>query len=173
MKSYFFTLLSILFLSLMACNNTAQNTEEHIVDELAENTSLDEIQVLEPVKWEFSSEKLDNNQYKLTFNATIDEHWYVYSNAIEGDGPIPTTINFDENEIVNEVQTVEESGEVEKDGYDELFDMNIKKFGKTATFSQIISVKNSGTLTGYLEYMTCDSIQCLFPDPIEFTVEVE
>lgn len=171
MKSNFFTLLFLLALSIYSCSNAPKQQEEETANVSLENT--DEIQVLEPVKWDYKTEKLADNQYKITFNANIDDHWYVYSNTIQGDGPIPTTINYDENEIVEQMDSVEESGIVEKNGYDELFDMDIKKFGTGATFSQVITVKGTGALTGYLEYMTCDSVQCLFPDPVEFTIEVE
>ena len=80
-------------------------------------------------------------------------------------------IYFDENEALGELGEIEESGEVTKDGYDEMFDMDIKKFGHAATFSQVVNTTATTTITGYLEFMTCDSMQCLFPDPIEFTID--
>ena len=171
MKTTFFTLICLLAFSLYSCTNAPKQEDETEI--VVEEETPDEIQVLDPVKLDYNAEKIADNHYKITFNANIDEHWYVYSNNIADDGPIPTTINYDENEIIDQVENVEESGVVEKDGYDELFDMDIKKFGTGATFSQVFTTKGTGTVTGYLEYMTCDSIQCLFPDPIEFTIDVE
>ena len=165
-------MLFIATFTLFSCSNTEPAVaEEEIITEapLTEN----EIQILEPVTWEYSTEKVAENEYKITFNANIDAHWYVYSSTIEGMGPIPTTFIYDDSTAITNFSEVTESGEVTKDGYDEMFDLDIKKFGKAATFSQTVSTSGPTTLTGYLEFMTCDSIQCLFPDPIEFSIEVK
>ena len=34
-------------------------------------------QIFEPVKWEFESQKISDNEYELIFTAIIDEHWAV------------------------------------------------------------------------------------------------
>ena len=158
------TLLSILVFSLIAlfsCKGEGTTIEAPM------------IQVLEPVKWTYATEKIGDNEYKITFNASIEDAWYVYSSTIADDGPIPTSINFDENEALKSVGAIVESGEVTKDGYDDMFDMNIKKFGHAATFSQTVKTSGPTSLSGYMEFMTCDSVQCLFPDPIEFTIDAK
>lgn len=170
MKSFVLSLALFSAFMLFSCQSTDSPTEEEVV-EVEEVIEEPEIQILEPVKWEYATEKLGDNQYKIIFNASVEDHWYVYSSDIPEDGPIPTTIYYDENKAIGELSEVEESGEVTKDGYDEMFDMDIKKFGHAATFSQVITTTAPTTITGYLEFMTCDSIQCLFPDPIEFTID--
>lgn len=170
MKTILFTLLTLSSLFFVSCKETTPKDETPV--ELSEDTTA-QVQVLEPVKFTYTTEKLADNQYKITFNASVEEGWYVYSSFIEKDGPIPTTIYFDENDALGEIAAVEETGEVIKDGYDEMFDMDIKKFAKSATFSQVVNVTGTTTLTGYLEYMTCDDQQCLFPDPIEFVIEAK
>ena len=167
MKSAFISILAFSSIFLLSCGSgsTAEVVEEVVpIEEPV-------IQILEPVKWTYATEKVGANEYKITFNASIEDSWYVYSSTIANDGPIPTSINFNENEALESVETIVESGEVTKDGYDEMFDMDIKKFGHAATFSQTIKTSGPTTLTGYMEFMTCDSIQCLFPDPIEFTID--
>ena len=168
MKSSILSILAFSSILLFSCNT---GSTPEVVEEVAV-VEAPVVQVLEPVKWTYATEKIGDFEYKITFNASIDDAWYVYSSTIADDGPIPTSINFDENELVKSKGPVVESGEVTKDGYDEMFDMNIKKFGHAATFSQTIKTKGATTLTGYMEFMTCDSIQCLFPDPIEFTFDV-
>ncbi len=168
MKNFILPLLAVTAMFFYSCDN-APKTEE--VEEIVEIVEEAPIQVLEPVKWEYRTEKIADNEYKITFDATIQDEWYVYSNTIAEDGPIPTSLYIDENEFLGELMPMEESGEVTKDGYDEMFDMDIKKFGHAATFSQVIKTTGPTTITGYLEYMTCDDVQCLFPDPIEFTIE--
>lgn len=168
MKSSLLSILAFSLIALFSCN-TGTKTEE-VVEEII-ITEEPVIQVLEPVKWTYATEKLGENEYEITFNASIEDQWYVYSSTVAEDGPIPTSIFLDENEAVASVGEIVESGEVTKDGYDEMFDMDIKKFGHSATFSQTIKTSGPTTITGYLEFMTCDSIQCLFPDPIEFTID--
>lgn len=161
--------LFIATFTLFSCNSNEQVVQEEMVIEEIETTN--EVQILEPVSWEYTTEKIADNEFKITFNAQIDEHWYVYSSNIEGMGPIPTSINYEDSSVVATFGEIEENGAETKDGYDEMFDLNIKKFAKSATFSQTIKTTGPATITGYLEYMTCDSIQCLFPDPIEFSFE--
>lgn len=170
MKTYLLSLVALSTVFLVSCDSqSSQNTEEVVVvEEIIEEPT---IQVLDPVQFEYATEKLGENEYKITFDATIQDGWYVYSSTVEEDGPIPTGIFFDENEALGDLATIEESGELTKDGYDEMFDMYIKKFGHTAQFSQVVKTTGATTLTGYLEFMTCDSMQCLFPDPIEFTID--
>ncbi|MDC3209477.1 protein-disulfide reductase DsbD family protein [Chitinophagales bacterium] len=169
MKTYLLSLLTLSTILLFSCQSAS--TEDAEVDESTEVLEKEPIiQILEPVKWVYTAEQLEENQYKITFNATIEDGWYVYSSSVDEDGPIPTSIYFDENESLGALSDMVESGEETKDGYDEMFDMNIKKFGHAASFSQVFNIKGAATITGYLEFMTCDSMQCLFPDPIEFTV---
>lgn len=163
-------LLFIATFTLFSCNSTEKPVEEEFI---VEEIQLDkEIQILEPVKWNYSTEKVAENEFKITFKAQIDEHWYVYSSNIEGMGPIPTSIIYNDSTAIGKFSEITESGEVTKDGFDEMFEMDIKKYAKAASFSQTIKTTGPATITGYLEYMTCDSIQCLFPDPIEFSFEV-
>ena len=169
MKTYLLSLITLSTILLFSCQSAS--TENAEVDESTEVLEKEPIiQILEPVKWVYTAEQLEENQYKITFNATIEDGWYVYSSSVDEDGPIPTSIYFDENESLGALSDMVESGEETKDGYDEMFDMNIKKFGHAASFSQVFNIKGAATITGYLEFMTCDSMQCLFPDPIEFTV---
>lgn len=167
----FFAALTSLF--FVACGSTSEtSTDETIVEETT-HEETPTIQVLDPVQFTFTSEKIGDLEYNLIFTAAIEDGWYVYSNSIEDDGPIPTTIVFEEADIIESYGEVIENGDITKDGYDELFDMDIKKFGHSATFTQTVKLSETGTFSGYLEFMTCDSMQCLFPDPVEFSVDVE
>ncbi|MDG2499376.1 MAG: thiol:disulfide interchange protein, partial [Flavobacteriaceae bacterium] len=51
-------------------------------------------QILNPVKWEFGSEKISETEYKLIFVAKIDYHWALYSQFVEEGGPLPTVFSF-------------------------------------------------------------------------------
>ena len=54
-------------------------------------------QILTPVKWTFSSSKTSDSTANLYFKASIDPNWHVYSQFIEGEGPVPTTFTFDKS----------------------------------------------------------------------------
>ncbi|TJY37830.1 protein-disulfide reductase DsbD family protein [Pontimicrobium aquaticum] len=130
-------------------------------------------QILEPVKWEFQTEKISENEYKLKFIALVDDNWAIYSQSIPEDGPIPTTFNFDENAAVTLVGDVVESDENKVTKHDPVFDMTLSKFYNKAEFTQVVTLLNPNTIiTGTLNFMTCDDKRCLPPTdvPFEFVV---
>ena len=53
-------------------------------------------QVLEPVKWQFSLEKVNETQVMVVAEASIDRGWHLYSTDLPAGGPIPTSLNFEE-----------------------------------------------------------------------------
>jgi thiol:disulfide interchange protein DsbD len=127
-------------------------------------------QVYEPVKWKFSTDPLASQEFFLVFEATIDEGWYLYSQFIDGDGPVPTSFTFDKNNKVTFVGKVSETGDIMKEGMDEVFGIHIKKFAKRAVFKQRVKVADlSTTVSGVLEFMTCDDEKCLPPAQIDFS----
>jgi len=128
-------------------------------------------QVLDPVKWTMESKSLGNSNYDLIFTADIEEGWTVYSQVIEGDGPIPTSVVYDNAEIVELVGEATEQGK-KKSGFDKIFEIDVTKYlsDKPFVLTQRIKVKdNSKPLTGYLEFMTCDASKCLPPKAIDFS----
>lgn len=130
-------------------------------------------QILQPVKWSYSHEQVSENEYKLVFKAKIDDGWYVYSQNEVEDGPIPTSFSFDENSDVDLVGSTAETGEKIKEGLDPVFDTQIKKFGKSATFTQKVKLSANSTLTGFLEFMTCDDERCLPPEAVDFSFDLK
>jgi len=131
--------------------------------------------ILEPVKWSFRKEKIEENQFKLIFEAAIDPGWYLYSQHIGGTEedirPVPTSFTFEENAVFTFVGKVEETGEHVIEKNDPLFDsIYVKKFGSKAVFSQIITTTDpAAVVKGYLEYMTCDDEKCLPPQMVDFS----
>lgn len=127
-------------------------------------------QILDPVKWSFKTESISENEFHLVFEAKLDEGWYVYAQEINGDGPIPTSISFDKNSNITLIGNPSETGDKIKEGMDEVFGIDIKKFGKRAIFKQKVKVANRATkVTGTLEYMTCDDERCLPPTEVSFS----
>ena len=130
-------------------------------------------QIFDPVDWSHSLEHVEGDEFVIHFDAVIEDGWYVYSQFLEEDGPIPTSINFDSPSF-ELVGKPEESGPQRKMEYDRNFEMDLIKFKKSARFSQKFKVNDySQKLTGYLNFMTCNDTRCLPPTDVEFEYDVQ
>jgi len=129
-------------------------------------------QFYNPVSWDFSQENIDGDELELTFTATIEGDWYMYSQHIVDDGPVPTTFTFFNIEGVSELTEVLEPQPVEE--FDPNFDMLLKYFKKEVSFTKRIkSITDSAyTLNGEVMFMTCDPKQCLPPEYVEFSFDI-
>jgi thiol:disulfide interchange protein DsbD len=128
----------------------------------------------EPVKWTISSAAVGDGVYEVRFLATILDGWSVYSQQNYGDmGPWPTTIAVDSLPGVERMGAVDETGAKVIDGHDPVFDMPVKKFKGSATFTQRLRVNDPAIpVTGRFEYMTCDDEMCLPPATVYFILGV-
>ena len=145
-------------------------------------------QILDPVKWSFSSKDLGNNEYELIFKASIEKKWHLYSQFVpDGEGmPVKTTFYFYDIKGVEflgpEVKIKEEASyEIENDidymvtfiepkGHEEADPMFnnaiIKYFEGEVIFSRKIKIttKDPLHLSGYVYFMCCDDEKCLPPN---------
>lgn len=144
-----------------------------IIGLLMSISSLVFAQILEPVKWTFSTEDLGNNEYNLVFKAKIDDGWYVYSQFVEEGGPIPTSFSFDDNANIQLIDKPSETGDKIKEGNDPIFEMYVKKFGHTATFKQRVKIKTDTKITGFFGYMTCDNSRCTSSPENDFSFDLK
>ncbi|MEM8527013.1 MAG: protein-disulfide reductase DsbD domain-containing protein [Bacteroidota bacterium] len=121
------------------------------------------------VDWSYEVKKISGNEFEVIFTAEVEGGWYIYSQFLGDDGPVPTTFEIEGVELIG--KGTEEG--YKKEGYDEIFGMNLIKFGKTVTFTQKVKVK-SGTksISGYLTYMTCNDEQCLPPTDVDFEISL-
>ncbi|OFY47471.1 MAG: disulfide bond formation protein DsbD [Bacteroidetes bacterium GWF2_41_31] len=126
-------------------------------------------QILEPVKWSFSSEKVSETEYDLVFKATIDMHWHLYSQDIPMSPPATTFSFTDSRDYSLQGPVMEESKVIEE--YDPNFEMVLKFFAEEAIFKQRVKIDGTGqvTVSGYLNYMCCDDTKCLPPEDVEFS----
>ncbi|MBJ10592.1 MAG: thiol:disulfide interchange protein [Flavobacteriales bacterium] len=129
-------------------------------------------QFYNPVSWKFSQENIGGDELELTFTAIIEGEWYMYSQHISDDGPVPTTFTFFNGEGIEVLTDVLEPEPVEE--FDPNFDMVLKYFKKEVSFTQRIkSVTDSAyTLNGEVMFMTCDPKQCLPPEYVEFAFDI-
>lgn len=132
-------------------------------------------QVFDPVKWTFSTEKINDTEYKLIYTAKIDKGWTVYSQYTSDDGPVPTEIVYESMDGIDLIGKGEESGE-KKEGFDKLFEVDVIKYKDKKPFviTQKIRVKDaSQPISGYLTFMTCDNERCLPPTDVEFSFTID
>lgn len=123
-------------------------------------------QILEPVKWSTSVEKISDTEYNLVSIATIDKGWHLYSQNVPDDGPIPTTFTYTEDGFQLIENTKEEEGHTVDDP---VFEMKIKFFENKAEFKQRIKVLNNelSIVKGEVEFMVCDDARCLPPSYVD------
>ncbi|HLP32397.1 MAG TPA: cytochrome c biogenesis protein CcdA, partial [Bacteroidia bacterium] len=125
-------------------------------------------QILTPVKWDWKVEPGEKGEYKLVFNAKIDPKWHVYSQFVKEGGPIPTSLTFDANKDIQILGKPTETGGKVHDGYEEMFQMDVKYFENSMTIVQKVKVLKDTKLTGTLQYMVCDDGRCLPPEDLVF-----
>jgi len=119
-------------------------------------------QVLDPVKWSFSVNKISETEAELIFKAKIEDKWHLYSQFLDEGGPIPTSFNIKEDKNFKKVGKTTETPKPES-FYDEMFAMNVKYFSKKATFTQKIKLTTNKAfiITGTIDYMCCDDGRCI------------
>ena len=124
-------------------------------------------QIFEPVSWDFSSEKISDKEYELTFKASIETHWHLYSQDIPMSPPA-TNFTFEPGSDYKLSGTViEKSNPV--DEYDPNFEMELKFYANEAIFKQKVELTGSNAVVkGVVEFMCCDDTKCLPPTEIDF-----
>ncbi|MGB1205265.1 MAG: protein-disulfide reductase DsbD domain-containing protein [Chitinophagales bacterium] len=131
-------------------------------------------QNIEPVKWKTNSEALGNNEFMLTFKATIQDGWYVYSKDVEEGGPLPADFDFTADKSVQLIGDLKEIGKA-KEGFDPIFEMEVKKFGNSVTYKA--KVKTNDATKKYevpLLYMSCNDEACVrLEEYFNFTLKNE
>jgi hypothetical protein len=133
--------LSWLFLSLIVVINSYSQVQNH-------------------AKWTYDLPKNAKigDVVELTFTATLDENWYIYSSKLKVEGPEPTTFTFSKNKTVQIVGDIVPVGF--KEHFEEVWDGNVAIAHKKATFKQKIKIlSDNPTLQGHIKYQTC-SDQC-------------
>ena len=135
-------------------------------------TLVSTAQIFDPVKWDFSQKKLSENEIELSFKANIENGWYVYSQNA-GEGPVSTEFTFENSDKFILSGNVLEQDPLEE--FDANFDAVLRYFKNEAVFTQLIQVNSveDFKINGEVYFMTCDSTQCLPPEALEFTFNVD
>lgn len=130
-------------------------------------------QILKPVKWTSSVNKISAQEYELVIKAKIDNHWHLYSQQVPEGGPIPTTFYFkDSLKAYQFIGKTQEGKGIES--FDNVFQMDIKYFEKESVFKQKVRILNPNvkTILGMVEFMACDDKSCLPPTEVDLTFNI-
>ena len=129
-------------------------------------------QPAKPVKVTSSFKVTSDTEGVITFVATIDNGWHMYSTE-EVDGPTPTTL------MVEKISGAQLEGKLQHatapiKKFEEMFGTDVYYFEKTATFTQKVKfLGGKYVIEGYLKYGACNDRNCTPPTSVDFNVSGE
>lgn len=131
-------------------------------------------QVLEPIKWSFTSKVVNENEVDLIFKASIDEGWHLYGVKIAEGGPIQTSFVFEESAdftVSEEISFSIEPTVIQ----DKTFDMELTWFGESVDMVKRVTLTDPSrpiTVKGYVEFMGCNDETCIPPTESDFIFQI-
>jgi thiol:disulfide interchange protein DsbD len=133
--------------------------------------SIASAQMLEPVKWSFKTNRINDTIAELQFIASIDKTWHLYSQTKQDGGPLPTEFNFEKTSGVKFIGKVAEP--IGHEEYDEMFELKVKYFEKEAIFTQKVKITSNKPvkIKGLLYFQACDDKSCISGES-EFTFDL-
>ena len=131
-------------------------------------------QKTEPVKWDTQINNSGRENFKeILFSAQISEEWHLFGLDLPEGGPHSTRFVFDKIEgatLSGNLQSLDRSAE----GYNSLFEMNLKYYNQYARFIQEIEIipdSEKLLIEGHIEYQACNNVTCLPPTRYNFKIE--
>ena len=126
-------------------------------------------QILNPVKFAYSTVKKGSNQYEVHIKTSVEPKWHIYSIYNPDGGAQATAVNFTNGKSVGKAK---ESG-ILKTIFEKEFKVNQKYFEQNVDFIQIVKVApGTKKVSGTIEYMVCNDKQCLPPKEVEFKINL-
>jgi thiol:disulfide interchange protein len=134
------------------------------------NTAFSQFNFQDPVSWKFSAVDKGNGLYELHFKGNIEKPWHIYAIKLDQEGPIPTSIEWNSTEGFQKEGGLQEITKATKK-YDPGFEFEVGMYGPKADLMQLVRVTSSKelTITGSIEYQSCNDETCLPPIQKEFS----
>ncbi|MDP4204432.1 MAG: protein-disulfide reductase DsbD family protein, partial [Bacteroidota bacterium] len=131
-------------------------------------------QVLDPVKWKFNQKKTGPQEYELTFTASIDNGWHLYSTDLPDGGPVKTSFKFEKSSKYTFTSAIAANVKP-SESYDPNFQMKLRFFKNKVTFVRKIKLLEPGEIQikGVIEYMSCNDETCTPPAEAEFDFKLK
>ena len=103
-----------------------------------------------PVRFTVSQTKISSSVMSVTFRATIEKGWHVYSTALPPGGPTPASLIIELSKGAKAEGGLTFEGN-EKSAYDQNFMMTLRFFESSVTFSQKFKITGDDYhIKGYL-----------------------
>ncbi|TAL57897.1 MAG: DUF255 domain-containing protein [Bacteroidetes bacterium] len=165
---YIYNVVLIVLFSLMQIGCGPMEEKTSVV-------ALTQAQMQNPVKWEFSVNKISETEAELVFKADIEKGWHLYSQEPGSDVVIPTSFQITASKIFSLEGSVKEITKPIKKEEPILDNAVIAYFENNAEFRQKIKInsKDGFSISGTLNYMSCDDRMCLPPTDVDFEFRIE
>jgi len=129
-------------------------------------------QLVDPVKWAFSVQEVNETEIDLVATATVDPQYHIYSTKMPELGPLPTVFEFEPStdyEVVGEARDVNEGEKY----YDDIFEVEYVQFKGTAVYAQRLKklTDKAFTVMGAISAQVCKEGGCV-PVSADFEVNV-
>ena len=129
-------------------------------------------QIVDPVKWAFSIQDVNETEFDVVATATVDPQYHIYSTKMPDLGPLPTTFEFEPSsdyEVLGEARDVS-AGEKY---YDDIFEVEYIQFKGTAVYAQRLKklTDKAFTVMGAISAQVCKEGGCV-PVSADFEVNV-
>lgn len=124
-----------------------------------------------PIQWNFTSEKVSDDEYKIILQADLEEGWHLYTQD-PGEGPLPTVYSLESNDNYTLVGGFTESDFITK--LEPVFDdQELSFFEKHAEIFQTIKVNGAlSEVKGMVTYMVCNDEMCMPPTDQGFLINL-
>ena len=119
-------------------------------------------QIVDPVKWAFSVQEVNETEFDVVATATVDPAYHIYSTTMPGAGPLPTVFEFEKSndyEVAGEARDVTQ-GEL---FYDDIFEVESVQFKGTAVYAQRLKklTDNAFKVIGAVSGQACKDGMCV------------
>ena len=132
-------------------------------------------QILNPVRWEVSSEMTSPTEGVIRYSATIEPGWHLYGTTLPEGGPKATSVSYDRMEGMELVgELVPSQAPVEK--IDMTFNLKLNWWEGDVVLSQKFRLKDGSkgyAVAGVITFQGCNDGSCIPPTREPFEVVSE
>jgi thiol:disulfide interchange protein DsbD len=115
--------------------------------------------VIEPVKWTSKIERKSDTEYVLTFDATIEDKWHMYSQFTDENGALPMVVTFNNDKGNFEAVGKAEESKTEK-AFNDTFGVDETFWSHNAQLKQTVKITNASNniVQVQLDYQVCKEV---------------
>ncbi|MFN8283028.1 MAG: cytochrome c biogenesis protein CcdA [Chitinophagales bacterium] len=116
--------------------------------------------------------KISDNEFDVKIICILEDGWHIFSQFTEEGGPLPTVFTFEQNQDIELIGKVKETGKVHKE-FDKLFGVYVTSLEDKITFTQKVKIKNpKAVLKGTFDGQICKE-SCILFGPEKFEIKFD